>query len=370
MRKPFLIILSALFLTPALAQTEGYSHEIQAVDEYVPAPGQFINTMPPYEEGDDVATMAQKCTAYLASPDPTERGAVCLGAYGGYLTFHFDHPVANVPGERDFAIFGNSMQTQMYKPEVVWGGSAEPGIVMVSQDTNRNGLPDDEWFELSGSADTDSIDALNPSLDWERRLIYNYEITYTRDGDLNAVPWYDNQGQQGEVPRNSYHEQEYWPLWMAQEELTFEGTRLPKNAWFFEKNKYNKQWILMFLDHGYADNRQNVDTLGCAFDLSWAVVPQTRQPVTITHADFIRVYTAMNQEAGSLGETSTEVAGAIDLHLEASIEAMNSYDGQPTIIRSAETPQQPKVLYQMGTLKIVRTEDGIVKKVLLNKDKR
>ena len=31
------------------------------------------------------------------------------------------------------------------------GGSSEPGIVLVSKDTNGNGLADDEWYELAGS---------------------------------------------------------------------------------------------------------------------------------------------------------------------------------------------------------------------------
>ena len=31
------------------------------------------------------------------------------------------------------------------------GESAEPGIVLVSKDTNGNGLEDDEWYELAGS---------------------------------------------------------------------------------------------------------------------------------------------------------------------------------------------------------------------------
>ena len=35
---------------------------IYKVEEYVPAPGQFVNSMPQYEEGDDAKSMARKCT--------------------------------------------------------------------------------------------------------------------------------------------------------------------------------------------------------------------------------------------------------------------------------------------------------------------
>ena len=358
MKKELILLMCVMLALIAKAQGVSYSDQIQAVDEYCPAPGQFINTMPPYEEGDNAQTMAQKCTTYLASDNPEEQGVVCLGAYGGYITFHFDHPVTNIEGQRDFAIFGNSIRSNMF-PDLV-GGAAEPGIVMVSQDTNHNGLPDDAWYELSGSADVDSVASNNSSLSWDRRLIYNYQITYIRNGDLKAVPWIDSEGKSGEVKRmDEYHTQEYWPQWIGSTRLTFNGTRLPRNAWYIQQGKYKQQWVLFFLRYGYVDNQLNSDVEKCAFDLSWAVDPVTRQPVKLKHADFFRVYTAMNQTAGNLGETSTEVAGAKDLHLEASIQAMNN-----GIVTEITTPvlKSEVLLYQMGNLRIVRSPDGSVRK--------
>ena len=64
----------------------------------------------------------------------------------------------------------------------------------------------------------------------------------------------------------------------------------------------------------------NTDTLGCSFDIGWAV-DNRRQPVHLDHIDFVRVYSAENQMCGWIGETSTEVSGAEDLHLEASLDA-------------------------------------------------
>lgn len=357
MKKGVIIVACLMLNVVAQAQTGNYSEEIQAVDEYCPAPGQFINTMPPYEEGDNAQTMAAKCTAYLASDDPYERGTVCLGAYGGYITFHFDHPVTNVSGQRDFAVFGNSIRSNTFKELV--GGSAEPGIVMVSQDTNHNGKPDDTWYELSGSADVDSAASVNSSLNWERRLIYNYQITYYRNGDLKAVPWTDYQGRCGQVNRlDEYHAQEYWPQWISDSQLTFSGTKLPRNAWYRQEGKYKKEWVLFFLRYGYVDNQIN-DDYDCGFDISWAVNPTTREPVTLKSIDFVRVYTAMNQTVSNLGETSTEVAGAKDLHLAASIQAMSN-----GIVTEVTTPvsKSETLLYQMGSLRIVRCPDGSVRK--------
>lgn len=300
MRK-HLLFLSAFVLlasgaqaqTSATASYEGYSKYIQAVDEYVPAPGQFVNALPSYDEDeDDAQSMADKCTAAIAAG---KGGMITLGAYGGYVTFHFDHSVANVKGQRDFYVRGNA-----------FAGSSEPGIVMVSKDVNGNGLPDDPWYELSGSADTDSVG----------KVVYNYEITYTYD-EMKDVPWTDNQGNSGTVERNNFHRQEYFPMWLSSP-LTFKGTLLPKNG-----TKKGNNWTLHSLAWGYVDNLPNSDTEGNSFDISWAV-DEDRNAVELDAIDFVRVYSAQNQMAGWLGETSTEVSGAEDLHLEASVDAMKN----------------------------------------------
>lgn len=293
----FLLLSSAAVASAQLqlgtAEYKGYSKYIQAVDEYVPAPGQFVNTLPAYAEGDDAAAMVKKCTEALAN---NKNGMITLGAYGGYVTFHFDHSVANVQGQKDLYITGNAM-----------ANGAEPGIVMVSKDVNGNGLPDDPWYELSGSADVDAPD----------NVVYNYEITYTLDAMQN-VPWTDNQNNSGTVERNTFHKQEYFPLWL-ESPLTFKGTLLPKNA--VNKGENGRQyWQLSAFRYGYVDNLPNNDIEGNSFDISWAV-DADRKPVTLDAIDFVRVYSAENQMAGWLSETSTEVKGAEDLHLEASIDA-------------------------------------------------
>lgn len=33
---------------------------------------------------------------------------ITLGAFGGYVTFRFDHTVVNIPGQRDLRMWGNS----------------------------------------------------------------------------------------------------------------------------------------------------------------------------------------------------------------------------------------------------------------------
>ena len=293
---------------------------IQAVDEYVPAPGQFVNTLPEATEEDTPATMAAKCTRRLAGD---ARQMVTLGAYGGYITFHFDHPVANIEGQRDFAVWGNA-----------FANNAEPAIVMVSQDTNGNRLPDDEWYELRGSEYDNPL------------TLHDYELTYTY-AVLSDVPWADNQGHTGAIPRNAFHKQEYFPLWLAKQgTLTFRGARLPDNA---VRNGNN--FLLPAFDYGYADNQPNSDTEGCSLDISWAVDGKGR-PVRLTHIDFVRCYNAMNQVCGQIGETSTEIVGAEDLHLEASLQHSQG------IGSIAVTTRQSEQLYDLQGRQIVNSKSS------------
>ena len=167
MRKGLLLAVLGLAALSASAQkisTSTPSKYLQAVDEYRPAPGQFVNTLPKYEAGDNATTMAQKCTDAIAGG---KNGMITLGGYGGYVTFHFDHSIANVHGQRDFYIADNAL----YAAGMTTRGSCEQGIVMVSKDINHNGIADDPWYEIAGSADRDSL----------AKTIFGYQITYTID---------------------------------------------------------------------------------------------------------------------------------------------------------------------------------------------
>ena len=67
---------------------------------------------------------------------------------------------------------------------------------MVSKDVNRNGIADDPWYELRGSADDET----------PNRVVYGYEVTYT-SAPMQDIPWTDNKGGSGKVERNKYHAQ-------------------------------------------------------------------------------------------------------------------------------------------------------------------
>ncbi|MDE6324731.1 MAG: T9SS type A sorting domain-containing protein, partial [Duncaniella sp.] len=222
----------------------------------------------------------------------------------------------NVEGEYDFKIFGNAIRSDRKGD----GGSSEPGIVMVSVDVNGNGIADDPWYELAGSEYNAAT------------TFHNYRITYYRpekdkvatpDPDNSAITddtyirWTSNdpEAPSGYVLKNSFHRQSYWPEWSDEEEMTFEGTRLADNAY-----DYNGEVVMKFLPWGYVDNRPNAEDLG--FKLDWAVDDEGKA-VSLTHADFFKVYTAINAEHGRIGEISTEVSGGQDLHPEAEMSSVD-----------------------------------------------
>lgn len=333
-----------------------HSKYIKAVDEYVPAPGQYVNLMPIYEAGDTPASMAQKCTEAIAN---NERGLISLGGYGGYVTFHFDHSIANVEGQNDVLILGNQNGE----------GNSEPGIIMVSKDENGNGLPDDTWYELKGSADVDSVG----------KVVYGYSITYhrpvseTKTGETgeiskyitirNYILWTDNLGDSGYLYRIAdslnpiFRGDSYYPSWITDDQMTFGLQTLLSQNGYNTGDYAHESWIRKSLAWGYVDNKENGNTAACSFDFDNAVEVVGRTPKKVDFVDFVRVYTGVNQQCGWIGETSTEIMGAEDLHLAPSVQKVKE---ALTGIENIKMEIMPKGdFYDLQGRKIKTPEKGL-----------
>lgn len=315
------------------------------VYEYRPAPGQFINTLPLARVGEPVDSVLARCRASICGRIDTTtqifqgqvitridtvwaESLISLGGYGGYVIVGFDHPVVNMH-TWDFDIQGNAFYSDM----MVSGGSCEPGIVMVGVDADGDGVPSDgdKWYELAGS------EYSHP------KTQHDYTITYYRPDenkpktpsatdhsliDTTYIRWTSNDvnpdSTSGYMSRNSFHMQPYWPLWLQGEEtLTFSGTKMRCNAVDIGGNDGNPYFVQFCFPWGYVDNLPNhpsrqpgVDGYNPGFKIDWAVDEQGRH-VNLTHIDFIKVYNAVNQYCGWIGETSTEVAAGIDYHPDA-----------------------------------------------------
>lgn len=299
MKGKYVVLGIISLISPSLGYAA--SPTIERCFEFVPAPGQFVNTLPEWENGDDANSMARKVYELIAE----EEGMVSLGACGGYVTFGFEKTIVNVEGERDFYIEGNAIQSDRVQ---LPGGSSEPGIVMVSFDINGNRLPDDLWFEIKGS----EYDA----------SVHGYEITYRRptSDDMN-IEWVDNQGNAGVVYKMPFHAQPHWPQWVNEEKLVFKGCRLPNNGENMGTSS-NPYYFLKRFDFGYADNYPNLDenenrNEGSMIDIGWAV-DENGNTVKMPGVDFIRICTGVNQSNGNLGESSTEVGQIYNLHTKIS----------------------------------------------------
>lgn len=271
-----------------------YSPYITRVYEYCPAPGQFVNTMPEYEDGDTYSTMLAKVESCIGG---TADEMISLGGWGGYVTFGFDHTIISNPSAPELRLWGNAFYNEM--ADGTKGGSAEPGIIWVSFDENCNGIPDDTWYELAGSEFAST-----------RR---GYVLTYSRpEADASAVTWTDCDGLTGSQPHLPFHRNAYFPKWLDDNALTFTGSLLPDNASLYPGS--STEYFLRSFDWGYADNHPNSESALNSFDFANAR-DAVGMPVILPGVDFVRVCTGLRQINGAIGETSTELSRAADLRL-------------------------------------------------------
>jgi len=278
---------------------------ISRIIEYNPAPGQFINT-----PGWGTPRRAESIIGGTS-------GGINLGAYGGYIIVGFNKSIENDPYNPygvDFTIFGNPLET--------W---SEPGIVMVMKDENNNGQADDTWYELQGSDHY-----------WESTK-KNYSITYFNPNQENAsdIKWIDNLNDTGYVFANPFHTQSYYPIAdtftnINQTSYGFSGTLIKG---FIDKSIPSD--IKSFRrEFGYADNfprgqepydipnnPYTIEKEGCggdAMDIDWAV-DENGNKINLDQINFIKIYTGINEDAGWLGEISTEITAIMDVSPNASI---------------------------------------------------
>jgi len=258
-----------------------HSEYITQVFEYVYAPGQHAHLASP----DD--------TVYFKGNPADHDGWVFLGGFGGYIIAGFDHNIQNHAGA-DFEVFALS------------GVSPEPAIVYVMADENNDGLPNDTWYELKGN-----------QIDNSKR---NYWVCYYRSkNSAENIRWRDSEGESGEL-LSGYGSPTTFSWWWqhsAADSITFFGTRLP-DSYKNEGNDESQHWVVPAdkFTWGYAKNNYgsdyNRESHSNLFDISNAI-DSFGNPVELTEIRFIKVQTAVFQQAGWLNEVSAEVRGAREI---------------------------------------------------------
>ena len=169
------------------------------------------------------------------------------------------------------------------------------------QDTNGNGLPDDEWYELKGSEYG------------KPETLQFYAMTYYRPkSDNTAIQWKDNRGNAGQVERNNSHKQGYFPQWITDESYTLYGTRLAANT---TQDPITGDYRNNPYEEGYADNAGRDQAAGEVADGNPRknyfkianAVNADGSAADLQYIDFIKVQTGISHNSGPLGEVSTEV---------------------------------------------------------------
>lgn len=282
------IFLCLLVLSGRIVFSQGQPASLVT---YFPAPGQYINAA-----GIGTPQAAGKALT-------TENSLVSLGSFGGYIVLQFADDCVNHPDNPygvDFTIFGNS-----------FSGSSEPGVVWVMKDENANGQPDDTWYEIAGSNH------------FFAGTIRNYSVTYFKTSGRDIL-WKDKKGASGVIPGNSFNLQDYYPMEQnfpdyPRDSVTFTGT-LIRNFYYTSTNQEIKLAAPPF---GYADSRPKVfgrdltvpdnpytpETEGAGgdpIDISWAI-DENGNYVDLDRIHFVKIVTAGLDEAGWLGENSTEI---------------------------------------------------------------
>lgn len=283
---------------------------ISKIFEFVPAPGQFVNS----RGFTDPTVIIGKGGSEGSSSVPSTSGMISLGSFGGYVVVGFDAPIPNDPRNPygvDFTIGGNAFKA------AVSGYWSEPGAVMVMRDDNGNGLPDDTWYELAGSDY------------WFSTTRRNITMTYEDPGYTTrySVPFTTSDGVKGALTTNRFHSQSYFPseanypdAKAVDGKLTYSGSlirgvydrRTPNYIESYRPNAF-----------GYCDNHatngditnprnpyfaENGEDPTDGFDISWAVDAEGNY-VDLDHIDFVKIYNSVDEICGWLGESSTEVAG-------------------------------------------------------------
>lgn len=279
--------------------TAGSSPAWEKVYEYLPAPGQFINDPGCGFSGNEKDMDA--ATAF-AEKRLKAHAFVSLGGFGGYIIVGFDHSIENAgkADGYDFAIAGNQFLD-----------SSEPGIVWVMQDTNGNGLPDDEWYELRGSETS------------KEGTIQGYSVTYYRPAVYMNTPWTDNRGGSGSLKylREFHSQPSYYPAWVKEDSYTLRGTRLAPNN---RLDPATGIWHNEAYAWGYADNigedsavsgNDQADPADICFRIANAMNPDG-SAAELQFIDFIKVQTGVNAQSGWTGEVSTEVFSFTDKNLQ------------------------------------------------------
>ncbi len=291
------------------------------VYDFLPAPGQFVNATGTGGIGD----------LNLLHSKGQFNSVVTLGAFGGSMVLRMNEPIYNTadhPYGVDFTVNGNA-----------FAGNEEPAALAVAE-ADENGNPI-QWYQIAGSEH------------YEDTTKWDYSVTYTNPDPefLNAngvsIPWKDNYDGEGLV-RASFYKRAHYPIpsnyplsksVINPESMSYSGVKIETRKPAF----------------GYADVYANGTGVvnpyvpesikGAPIDISWAV-KSDGTPANLQKIDFVKIYTAVQIDAGVFGEVSAEIASLQTT--ESNAEVKQTPDLQSILLTGDLGMQSKRIPIQYG----------------------
>lgn len=284
-----------------------------SVSDFAPAPGQWVNDA---RFNDPTAALGAPFPGGL--PEPDELIVVSLGGFGGSITLAFDHTVLDDllnPFGMDAIVFGNAFLLDG-DPDAHW---AECATIEIALDENGNGVADDKWYLIPGSHIPNPAAQLLTVM-WDDDVA---DDTYPPE----LASW---------IPPGLFGEWTTTAFELPADPFAFPAVRNPSIdpdvEGIFGYAEYSPTVRLGDLD---ADNSVDDPTIapeafytvpddplttgvspnsggGDAFDIAWAIDPDTLLPAALPGFDFIRITAAVDSVFGEIGEKSPEIDAVAD----------------------------------------------------------
>ena len=270
--KLFLLAGAVSVAAPA-ARADDFATRVIA---YNPAFGQFIND-PAFN--DPARALGPPVGGGTINADLSS--LVSLGGFGGSITLAFDQPVEDHPDNPqglDFIVFGNAFHFAGDETRR-W---AEAALVEISYDANTNGLADDPWYTIPGSALAAPITLPLPPA-------FNGPVLENTTGTDQEQHWgYADLSPTlllGDTDANN----------------TVDDPAADPHSFYTVPDSP----MTVGVDPGSGG--------GDAFDIAWAIDPVTGSPANLTAFHFIRLTTAADHKTAIFGENSAEIDAVADV---------------------------------------------------------
>lgn len=301
-----------------------------SVIDYTPAPGQFVNDP---DFNDPNRALGPPTGGGTVTPDITD--IVTLGGFGGSITLAFDHTVldhAANPLGLDAIVFSGAFYLNG-DPNRKWAESAH---IEISLDTNHNNLADDPWYLIPGSHIPDPE---------KQFATQTWDNNFADPTNPPAIPtWYpdildsmfDTTAYQ--LPADPFHSlvlvnpngpdatEEAIFGYADQSPTLVLGDLDADNV--VDDPELTPEQFYTVPDDPFTVGVRPGSAGGDAFDIAWAVDPDTNEHANLPGFDFIRITTAVNHVDSVFGELSADIDAVADAApgLMADADADNDID--------------------------------------------